>query len=266
MQRHSDNDWDIVEEFESSVTVNKSRNSSTRKAKQYSGRTREIKEKFIQERKSVTPLHPLNELQTRYINLINTKKCVIATGYPGTSKTYIPTVMACDKLRMGEIDRIYLVRPNISNSKSLGYFSGSVVEKMSFWLLPILSTMNERLGTEVVEIAIKSGNIVCVPLEVIKGMSFGERTFVIVDEAEDITIDEAKSILTRQGGGTMILAGDIEQSALKEKSGLRFIKEMVENHGDLEEYTGFVDFNRPSDIVRSKECKAWILAMRREGI
>lgn len=240
---------------------------NTRVAKQNSGSDKPpARDKFAEERKVVSPLVPLNEKQAEYIRLIETKKCIVSTGYAGTSKTFIPTVMACDMLRKGEIKRIYLTRPNISNSKSLGYFSGDHIQKMSMWLLPILSTMYDRLGKAVVDLAIKSGEIQFVPLETIKGMSFGKDTFVIVDESEDLSIDEAKSVLTRQGGCTMVLAGDLEQSALKTNSGLAFIKRMVERYPELSDYTGFVDFNRPSDIVRSQECRAWILAMRKEGV
>lgn len=225
---------------------------------------KEVKPKFALERKAAPPLRPMNDLQAEYIRLINTKPLVIATGFAGTSKTYIPTVMACDKLHKGEIDKIYLVRPAVSSSKSLGYFSGDVTQKMSFWLMPILTTLYERLGREVVDIYIKHGDISFVPLETIKGMSFGKNTFTICDEAEDITVAEAKSIVTRQGGGTLVLAGDLEQSALKEGSGLAWLKQMVEKNPLLEDTTGFVDFNRPSDIVRSEACKSWILAMRRD--
>ncbi len=239
----------------------------TRTVKQGNGSEKPvIKEKFQEERRNVPPLVPMNDLQKEYINLINTKKCIVSTGFAGTSKTYIPTIMACDKLRNGDIRRVYLTRPNISNSKSLGYFSGDHIQKMSMWLLPILSTMYDRLGKNTVDLAIKAGDIQFVPLETIKGMSFGKDTFVIVDEAEDLSIDEVKSVLTRQGGCTMVLAGDLEQSALKKDSGLAFVKRMVERYPELSDYTGFVDFNRPSDIVRSQECKAWILAMRKEGV
>lgn len=241
------------------------RNSSRRAVKQASGAPKVVKEKFTEER-NVPPLKPMNEKQSEYMRLIATKKLIIATGYAGTSKTFIPTVMACDAYRKGEIDKIYLTRPNISSSKSLGAFTGGVVEKMSNWLLPVLSILNDRLGKEVVEIAIKSGDIVCVPLETIKGMSFGKKTFVIADEAEDLTVDEIKSVLTRQGGCTMVLAGDIEQSALKEKSGLKFVKSMCEKYPELGDTTGFIDFNNVGDIVRSPECKAWIIAMRKEGV
>ena len=224
-----------------------------------------VKPKFKVVRESaITPLVPMNSLQAEYINLINNRKLVIATGLPGTSKTFIPTMIACDMWRKGEISKIYLTRPNISNSKSLGYFSGSVVEKMSHWLMPVLDTMNRRLGKGVVEIGIKNGDIAFLPLETIKGNSFGSDTFVICDEAEDLTISEAISVVTRQGGCKMVLAGDLEQSALDDKSGLKYLRDMVESNPNLEEFTGFVDFCRPSDIVRSKECKAWILAMRKK--
>lgn len=237
----------------------------TRKTKQEMGEEKLIKDKFMEERQSTSVLVPMNDLQSRYIELINTKALVIATGFPGTSKTYIPTVMACDRLRKGEIDKIYLTRPNISNSKSLGFFAGDIFSKMQSWLMPVLTTLYDRLGRAAAEIAIKNGDITFVPLETIKGMSFGKHSFVICDEAEDITIQEAKSIVTRQGGGTMVLAGDIEQSALSGNSGLAWLKYMAEKHKSLEETTGFVDFNRPSDIVRSDSCKSWILAMRREA-
>jgi len=222
-----------------------------------------IKSKFMEERtQNITPLVPLNPLQAQYIKYIQEKKLIISTGYAGTSKTYIPTVMACDMWRKGEIDRIFLTRPNISQSKSLGFFSGSLVEKMMNWLMPVLDIMNNRLGRNVVEIAIKNGDIAFIPLETIKGMSFGPNTFIICDEAEDITIAEAKTIITRQGGGIMVLAGDIEQSALDTNSGLRFLRQVVEANPHLEKFTGFVNFDRPSDIVRSPECKAWILALK----
>lgn len=245
------------------VKVRKKR--TTRADKASAGQERAIREKFIEER--VLPaLRPLNDKQAKYIQLISDKKLVVATGYAGTSKTYIPTVMACDAYRKGEINKIFLCRPAMSESKSLGYFAGDLETKAKHWLLPVLSIMYERLGKEVVEIAIRSGDIQFIPMETIKGMSFGKGTFIIVEECEDVTVKEAKSILTRQGGGTMILAGDIGQSALNEKSGLKFIVDMIAKYPELEKTTGIIDFNDVDDIVRSKECKAWIVAMSKEKV
>ena len=245
------------------VKVRKKR--TTRADKASAGQERAIREKFIEER-VLPPLRPLNDKQAKYIQLISDKKLVVATGYAGTSKTYIPTVMACDAYRKGEINKIFLCRPAMSESKSLGYFGGDLVDKCKNWLLPVLFTMYERLGKDVVEIAIRCGDIQFIPMETIKGMSFGKGTFIIVDECEDVTVKEAKSILTRQGGGTMILAGDIGQSALNEKSGLKFIVDMIAKYPELEKTTGVIDFNDVDDIVRSKECKAWIVAMSKEKV
>ena len=224
-----------------------------------------IKPKFMATRENITPLVPLNNLQAEYIHLINNKKMVIATGLAGTSKTYIPTVMACDMWRTGEINKIYISRPNISSSQSLGFFSGSVVEKMTNWLMPVLETMNRRLGKGVVDIAIRDGAISFLPMETIKGNSFGPDTFVIVDEAEDLTAKEAEVLVCRSGGCKMVLAGDIEQSDLGPDNGLGYLKRIVEKNQDLQKFVGFVDFNSPDHIVRSKECKAWILALRKES-
>lgn len=229
-------------------------------------RPKQVKEKFQQEREEkivTSPLRPMNHLQKEYIRLIREKDLVIATGLPGTSKTYIPTVMACDEYRAGKIESIYITRPAISNSKSLGYFGGDLVEKMSNWLGPVLMTMKERLGQGTLEIAIKRGDIAFIPFEVIKGYSL-KNCFVICDEAEDISAEEAKKFVTRLAENcTAVLAGDLGQSELGERSGLRRLVELAQANPELEATTGWVDFNRPEEIVRSKLCRDWTMAFYR---
>lgn len=210
----------------------------------------------------LSPLKPMNEKQAEYIRLLNEKDMVIATGLPGTSKTFIPTMMACDLFRLGKIDRIIFSRPNISNSKSLGMFKGSAEEKMAQWLAPVISILNERIGVAALEIALKHGQIIFLPLETIKGFS-AESCWFILDEAEDISRDEAKKLVTRQGKNCkLVLAGDVGQSELNEHSGLRHLTDMVQKHPHLD--VGFVDFDNINDIVRSKQCKDWIIAYRKE--
>jgi len=240
-----------------------------RRAKKVERGEKEIKDKFLEERErkiNNAPLVPMNELQKQYIQHIKEKNIIISTGFAGTSKTFIPTVMACDQYLLGEIDHIYITRPAISNSKSLGFMQGDLVTKMSNWLGPILTIMKDRLGVGVLETGIKNGNITFVPFEFIKGYSFSN-AFILCDEAEDITVDEAKKFVTRIGANsTAVLAGDITQSELKERSGLRKLIELVESNPQLESSTAWVDFNRPSDIVRSDTCREWILAFRRDEI
>lgn len=99
-------------------------------------------------------------------------------------------------------------------------------------------------------------------MEVVKGYS-AENCVFIVDEAEDISKDEAKKLVTRQGKNCkMVLAGDISQSELKEQSGLKHLLNMVSKYDTLK--VGVIDFNQISDIVRSEQCKQWVIAFRAE--
>lgn len=226
---------------------------------------RQIKEKFLEERKFIfQKVKPLNELQAQYIDMCRTLPIIIASGYAGTSKTYIPTCIAAEKWYLGEIDKIYLVRPAVSSSKSLGFFGGSLIEKSKNWLAPVLDTLYEKLGRNVVDLAIERGQIEPVPLETIKGRSM-KNCFIIVDEAEDLCVDEFVKVVTRIGSNaTMVFAGDILQSDIQKQNGISLAIQMAQDDPLLE--WGFVDFNRPSDIVRSDAARNAILAFRRKGL
>jgi phosphate starvation-inducible PhoH-like protein len=239
----------------------------TRATKVRDKKPRVVKEKFVAQREesiSTNAIKPMNGKQKHYIELMNNPDCslILATGYAGTSKTFIPTSIACDWLRTGKVDKLVFTRPNISNSKSLGFFGGSLLEKMHNWLMPVMDILKERLGAGALELHIKHGDIIFMPLEVVKGYSANNCVF-ICDEAEDLTLDEAKKLVTRQGNNCkMILAGDISQSELKERSGLKYIIEMARKYDDLE--LGLVDFNDTSEIVRSPQVKQWIIAFNKE--
>lgn len=243
----------------------KQRVSRTRKAKENSGNGREISEKHLEERKNnFVSVKPMNDLQADYIRMCRELPVVIATGFAGSSKSYIPTCIAAEKWYMGEIDKIYLLRPAVSDSASLGFFGGSLIEKSKNWLMPVLDTLYEKLGKSVVDLAIERGDIEPIPLQVIKGRSL-KNCFIICEEAEDITQKEFIKIITRGGvNSTLVLAGDILQTDLKSSNGLQLAIDLYGENPDLP--WGFVDFNRPSDIVRSEPVKKVILALRRKGL
>lgn len=228
---------------------------------------RVITQKHLEQREeqiNTRPLVPMNDKQREYIRSIENHGMTIATGFAGTSKTYIPTVMACDAYLRGEINKIVFVRPNVSNSVSLGMFKGSATEKMEMWLMPVINILRDRLGQGALECALERGNIIYLPLEVVKGFS-AENCFFIVDEGEDISRDEAIKLVTRPGKNCkMVISGDIGQSELKDASGLKLIKEMAEKYSTLN--VGFVDFNNINDIVRGEDTKQWIIALRKEGL
>lgn len=227
-----------------------------------------IKPKFQEERMEAVkanPLKPLNGKQKYYMEILESKSVVIATGFAGTSKSYIPTVMASDKFKLGQIDKIIFTRPAISSSKSLGFFSGDAVEKLTVWLGPVISILKERLGNAAYDIALHNSDISFIPLETIKGMSLNN-CWLIVEEASDLTKDEIVKIVTRMGkNSTLVLAGDIRQSELKGDSGLVWLSSFVKrNETTLGENFGWVDFNETSDIVRSDAVKRFIVALVKE--
>lgn len=240
------------------------RKTRARKAEEGSGRV--VKEKFLEERKeriSKKPLMAMSKKQQEYIDVLVEKPVVIATGFAGTSKTYIPTVMAADLYNLGQIDKIIVTRPAVSSSKSVGYFKGSEIEKMQVWLNSVIPIFNERLGKAEFEIALAAKDIEFVPLEVIKGMSINN-AWVLVEESSDLTKEEVIKLVTRMGKNSkLVLSGDIRQAEIKECSGLKWIAEFVQRH-DLSKNFGFVDFNDVNDIVRSDAVKQFIIALTRD--
>ena len=242
-------------------------NRRDRRAKAAEGLNKTVKEKFVEQRLeaiNTNPIKPMTSKQKLYMDMLLDwdMPTVLSTGYAGTSKTYLPTAIAADMLRTGKIKKLVFSRPNISNSKSLGFFGGTLVEKSSNWLIPVLDVLNERLGKNNVELYLKTGEITFVPLEVIKGYSASD-CFFICDEAEDLTVEEAKKVITRQGKNCkMVLCGDVSQSELKDRSGLKFLMQMASKYDNLT--LGTVDFNEVSDIVRSDAVKQWIIAFNKE--
>lgn len=238
----------------------------TRATKAQEGNGRVIKDKFMEERKArvqAKPLVPMNKKQQQYIDMLKDKPVVIATGYAGTSKTYIPTVMAADAYKLGQIDKIYITRPAVSSSKSMGFYKGTEIEKMSVWLNAVIPVFNERLGKPEFEIALATKDIEFVPLEVIKGMSINN-AWVLVEEASDLTKEEIVKLITRMGKNSrLVISGDIRQSEVKEGSGLKWLVNFVQRH-KMDENFGFIDFNDVNDIVRSDAVRQFIVNLVRD--
>ena len=238
----------------------------TRRQKAEDGTRRVVKEKFMEQREEAVkskPLVPMNKKQQEYIELLKEKAIVIATGYAGTSKTYIPTAMAADLYKLNQIQKIIVTRPAVSTSKSVGYFKGTAEEKLAVWLNAVIPIFKDRLGAAMFTLALESLDIEFVPLEVIKGMSINN-AWVLCEESSDLTKEEVIKLVTRMGKNSkLVLAGDIRQSELKGDSGLSWISKFVQRH-NLSDNFGFIDFNDVNDIVRSDAVKQFIVALTRD--
>ena len=207
-------------------------------------------------------LLPKNANQRAYIQALKTAPQIIITGPAGTGKTYIAATKAAQLYDAGLIEKIILTRPNVASGRSLGFFPGTMEEKSAPWIVPFLEVLEEHLGVEPVKLAMSRGNITVVPFEVMRGRTFKE-AFVILDEAQNASAHELKMFLSRIGEGTQcVLNGDVMQSDLREKSGLKTILEMIKDQ-NLPVPT--IEFT-VDDIVRSDICAMWIKSFIKAGL
>lgn len=212
--------------------------------------------------KPTIQLLPQTERQSDYIKAIEEFDQVIVLGPAGTGKTYIAATVASNLYITKAIDKIIITRPNVAAGKSIGYFPGTLEEKMMPWVMPVLEVLHWNLGKGAVETGIKNGNIEIAPFETMRGRSFQD-AFVILDEAQNVTPHEMKMFLTRVGQNCkVILNGDIQQSDLGETSGLSKAIHIAKKHMIP---VPVVEFT-PDDIVRSDLCKKWIVAFMKEGL
>jgi len=214
------------------------------------------------EKKQPIHLLPRNENQEEYLNALKDSDQVIVFGPAGTGKTYCVATFAANQYHLKNINKIVITRPHVAVGKDIGYLPGTLAEKCEPWALPVVDVLERHLTKGVVETGLKNENIEVAPLALMRGRSF-ENTFVIVDEAQNITLPELKMLVTRIGEGSkLVLNGDVQQSDLKEADGLSKITHYAKKHMlpiPIIEFT--ID-----DVVRSDICKEWIKVFTEEGI
>lgn len=197
---------------------------------------------------SLRKLKTSNHAQKFYSDCIRESELTICTGPAGTGKTYLATYVALEKLLDGYVDRIVITRPVVEAGEKLGFLPGTLEEKINPYLLPILDSFEDHVGTQTVKDLIDGGAIEIAPLAFMRGRTFNH-SFVILDEAENTTKEQMKMFLTRYGNGSVfVVNGDETQSDLKnkEENGLEWANRKLRPS----ERIAKVEFAR-SDIVRS---------------
>jgi phosphate starvation-inducible PhoH-like protein len=207
-------------------------------------------------------LEPKTETQYYLLQALKEYPMVATIGPAGTGKTYVSTAYAVDQLLEGKINKLVLTRPNVPAGPSLGFFPGTLEEKMEPWTAPFMDIIKERSGP-MYDCFVKQ-HIEIVPFEVMRGRSFDD-AFILLDEAQNASVCEMKCILTRIGEGSkMLINGDVNQKDIKVDSGLQMIMNMTKDHRSLQEYITVVEFDS-DDIVRSDVCKAWVQAFENDN-
>jgi phosphate starvation-inducible PhoH-like protein len=202
------------------------------------------------------PIKALTPTQADYLDALRTSPQVVVLGPAGTGKTWIAATHAADLYRQRKISKIILTRPNVPCGRSLGFFPGSLEDKFGPWAAPIVEAIKDRIGAAAYDIALKNGDIEMVPFEVMRGRSW-KCAFVLLDEAQNTTLPEIKTFLTRVGEDcTVVINGDVSQCDLSEASGLAKILELIRSRSLP---VPVVEFTR-ADIVRSGLCAMWVRA------
>jgi PhoH-like ATPase len=192
-------------------------------------------------------VEPKNKEQIFALNLLLDENIslVSLTGVPGSGKTFLALMTALKFIEKDSKKRIIFTRPIQTVGKDIGFLPGSLEEKMSPWLAPIVDNFRNQFGDlSYFEMMLEKGQIDVAPLSHIRGRSFND-SVIIVDEAQNATVHELKTVISRTGKNSkIILLGDIEQVDLpyvnKFSNGLTIVIEKLKN----ETLTGHVNFTK----------------------
>jgi phosphate starvation-inducible PhoH-like protein len=161
--------------------------------------------------------------QTKYLHAIARHDITIGVGPAGTGKTFLAVASAVDALDSGRVQRLILVRPAVEAGEKLGFLPGDLSQKVDPYLRPLYDALYEMFGVEKVIKLLEKNVIEIAPLAYMRGRTLND-AFVILDEAQNTSIEQMKMFLTRIGfGSTAVVTGDLTQIDLPkhQKSGLR---------------------------------------------
>lgn len=193
------------------------------------------------------PIRVKNVGQSNYVQAVKSNDIVFGVGPAGTGKTFLAVAMAVAALRKGEVKRIILTRPAVEAGENLGFLPGDLKEKVDPYLRPLYDSLYTILGVEHTGRLMERETIEIAPLAYMRGRTLDD-AFVILDEAQNTTIQQMKMFITRLGfGSKMIINGDVTQIDLPRgtKSGLIHAQRTLNNVDGI----GMVNFDS-ADVIR----------------
>jgi phosphate starvation-inducible PhoH-like protein len=200
--------------------------------------------------------------QRLYLEQIRVNDLTFGIGPAGTGKTYLAVASAVEALHSGSVRRIVLVRPAVEAGERLGFLPGDMAQKVDPYLRPMYDALYEMMGFDRVARNIERQVIEVAPLAFMRGRSLND-SFIILDEAQNTSVEQMKMFLTRLGfGSKAVVTGDITQVDLprQQRSGLRHAIEVLRGV----EGVAFTFFNA-RDVVRHPLVQRIVQAYEREA-
>lgn len=174
--------------------------------------------------------------QKRYVQALKEHELVFGVGPAGTGKTYLAVAMAVLAFKNKEVDRIILTRPAVEAGEKLGFLPGDLQTKVDPYLRPLYDALQDFLGVETYRSLTERGAIEVAPLAYMRGRTLNS-AYIILDEAQNCSIEQMKMFLTRFGEGSrVVVTGDITQIDLprEKKSGLVHALDVLEGVEGIE--------------------------------
>ena len=210
-----------------------------------------IKEQIEQDQKfqintKLKTIYPKTKNQELFLKEMRSKDVVFAVGPAGTGKTYLAVAYAVSLFVEGKINRLILSRPAVEAGERLGFLPGDMKEKIDPYLRPLYDALYEMMPGEEIDRKMVNNLIEIAPLAFMRGRTLN-KSFIILDEAQNTLSTQMKMFLTRLGQNSkMVITGDLSQKDLPDnaKSGMQDAMEKLEKVKDI----GFVHLNS-SDAV-----------------
>ncbi|MFO0334949.1 MAG: PhoH family protein [Pseudomonadota bacterium] len=200
--------------------------------------------------------------QAQYLANIHGQDLTFGVGPAGTGKTYLAVACAVEALQSDRVRRSVLVRPAVEAGERLGFLPGDLTQKVDPYLRPMYDALYEMLGFDRVMRLIERNVIEVAPLAFMRGRTLND-AFIILDEAQNTTIEQMKMFLTRIGfGSKAVVTGDVTQTDLPSNrvSGLRHVIDVLDGVPGV----AFTFFNS-KDVVRHPLVQRIVQAYERAG-